>query len=225
MKRSFLVLPLLGVLVLLACSPSSTDSSGDGAWQTVFADNFNRADGDLGSSWTAQLYSAGSAEVADHKLRVADGSYWAVRYAGVVDQEDIRVSARCSTATVSQNNTFAVAARSRNLGNDWMQQEFYMAGVAPATNGISLSRYVGSGFQFTTPAIFAMGPNKWYTISLECDGPLLTMIILDEAAGLADTLRVTDPQAALTGTTVSLNGMQGAGESIFFDDFSVQSFE
>jgi len=225
-RRWALMLPVLGLVFMLACTDSSTNSNnGDGAWQTVFSDDFNRADGDPGANWSSQLYPAGSALIANHKLRVADGQFWAVRYAGTVNQADIRVSARCSTATISSATSFAVVARSRNLGNNWMQQEFYMAGAAPASDGISLARYVGSGYQSTTPGTFAMGPNHWYRLSLECDGPALTLIIVDEASGASDSLRVTDTYPALTGTTVSLNGMLGAGEELYFDDFTVQSFE
>jgi len=53
----------------------------------------------------------------------------------------------------------------------------------------------------------------------------LTFVVKGLITGIADTLNVKDSGSLLTGDIVSLNGMQGEGDVIFFDDFKIEKYK
>ena len=53
----------------------------------------------------------------------------------------------------------------------------------------------------------------------------ITFVVKDLITGIADTLNVKDSGSLLTGGTGSINGIQGEGDVIFFDDFKIEKYE
>jgi hypothetical protein len=237
-------------LAFAACNKSSpTGNTSTATWQTVFSDDFNRADSSIGANYSVQIQPAygsgvaGAVSISNHRARMAGGSFYAIRYATGIANAVVKVSVKCFLATApSSSYGMAVTAKSRNLSppdsTPWMNQEGYMAGIW--LKGIPASTYTATIPDSTAgiirvsgvglpPALasqaYAVKKGGSYLLELTANGNILTFVVTDLTTNASQTMTVTDPGAALPGTILSINGMQSTGDTTYFDDFKIEKYE
>ncbi|MFC2090845.1 hypothetical protein ACFLT1_08715 [Bacteroidota bacterium] len=222
--RSIAFVLMLFTLLIYSCEEVPEEQADE--WETVFFDDFNRADGDLGTNFEVQIYGDGSALVSGNQLKVEDGSYYAVRYGTPVSDDKFRFSLKCTTAeNPSSTYAFGISARSRSLATDWTQQEIYMGALWYEADSLKLSKLVGSGFpEEMAGKAFDIQSNTNYLLQLTYDNGHLKFKVTDLDSDFADSVEYTDP-VPLTGDTISINGMQENGDVVYFDDFKIEKIK
>ncbi len=233
-------------LSMTSCNKSNpTNNPTNPAWQTVFSDDFNRADGSIGANYSVQIYPdtgqfAGIFSVSNNMARLSRGSFYAIRYVTGVANEVVKVSVKCRIAAAPVSSYgLGVTVKSRSLGDTtWRSQEMYSGYVW--VNGFPASTYTDStpdsssgiyrvsGIGLPAPLIshaFVVKKGGSYLLELTASNNVLTFVATDLTSAFAETLSVTDAGTALTGTTVSINGMQNAGDTTYFDDFKIEKYE
>jgi hypothetical protein len=225
-KLFIIGLAVLSIIFLMFCKSPTDDDKGDTPeWQTVFFDDFNRSDGSAGSNYTVQIESgSGVLSISNNMLQLSGGVYYAIRYVNEVTNDVIRVSVKCSTMTAPSDSIgFGVCVKGRILSN---LQEFYIGAVWMSIDSIAVHKMSGTGL--SPPLIskdYDVQENRSYLLELTINNKDLTFIVKDLITGIADTLNVKDTGSPLTGGTVSINGLQGDGDTIYFDDFKIEKYE
>ncbi len=227
--RSITCVAILSV-ILLGCESTPTDPNGTPEWQTVFFDDFNRSNGPVGNNYHVQIEGgSGVLSIADNRLQLSGGLYYAIRYINEVNDDVIRVSVRCSTTVWSGvDYGFGVAARSRIASVDSMLQEGYFLGVFAEKDSIYIFKMTADSLGLP-PAIsskaFNVHENVSYLIELTVNKEDLIGVVRDLSTGIADTLTGIDTGALLTEGTGSIHGMQANADVIYFDDFKIERYE
>jgi len=226
-KLYIIVLAVLPIVFLMCDTKSPTDDgTGDTPeWQTVFFDDFNRSDGSVGGNYSVQIEGgSGVLSILNSMLQLSGGVYYAIRYVNEVTNEIIRVGIKCTiTAQTSDSCAFSIGAKGKVLGN---VQEGYFGVVWVVKDSIAI--YKMSGIGLPPPLIskaYDVQENRSYLLELTVHKEVLTFIMKDLITGIADTLSIKDTGLLLTGGTVSINGMQGEGDVIYFDDFKIEKYE
>ena len=225
----------------LGCESKESTPTGPGTtpeWQTVFFDDFNRSDGPVGSNYSVDIRSTSEGlsytfSISNNKLKLSGGVMYAIRYVNEVYDGAIRVSVEFSTTPWSGHEEygygFAVAAKSRILDVDSGQQEAYFGAVSADKDLISISKITAADTLGLPPAIaskaFDVQENRSYLIELTVNREDLVLVVTDLSTGVADTLTAKDSGPLLTGGIVSINGIQGEGDMIYFDDFKIERCE
>ena len=191
-------------------------------WNTVFSDNFQRADGPNIGNYSVQVGCDGNgvASISNVQLKFAGSGCWAIRDSSEVAADTVRVSV--AYTIVAGNPGFGIAAKSKNLGNNWVNQEFYL--FAADFQGIKIYRCQG-----TTPVVlisksYNIQTSHTYKLQLMTINKDLTGYIQDLAGGPKDSLNVTDNGSLLKGTIVSFNGYDNAiTDTLLLDDFKIET--
>ena len=234
MNKSNLFIFLLAILSMIfyTCKSESPTDDGTGdtsEWQTVFFDDFNRSDGPVGSNYSVQIEGgSGALSISNNMLQLSGGKYYAIRYVNEVTNDVIRVSLKCSTTNApSGSYAFGVSARSRYIGD--LQESYfesYSGFVSMDADSIAIMKLSGS--ELPPPLIskaYDVQENRSYLLELTVNKNDLTFIVKDLITGIAETLNVKDTGSLLTGGSVSINGYQGEGDVIYFDDFKIEKYE
>ncbi|MFC1552900.1 SUMF1/EgtB/PvdO family nonheme iron enzyme [Candidatus Latescibacterota bacterium] len=217
---------------------TTDDGTGDTAeWQTVFFDDFNRSDGDLGNDLSVDIYPAGTVEIESNKLKItaAEKTMYAINYSEV-NANSIRASVICSTTTVNTSQEvygIAVSARGKliDIVDNIPRQQYYSAGFG-TINGdgsvtapsISISKTTIDGFSTLASKEYEIAENRSYKIVLTVNNNNLTMVVTDMVTAEVATITATD-QNPLTEGIVSLNGYQSNNLVLFIDDFKIEKYE
>ena len=228
-------------LAFTACNKNNpTSSTTNATWQTVFSDDFNRADGSVGVNYSVQWYGGGATSILSNRVRVAGGTNYAIRYLTGVANQVVKVSVKCTTTMAPLGGYgLGVTVKSRSLGDTtWMNQEMYSGYVwliaipasnyTPALPDSSAGIFRVSGIGLPTPLASqscVIKKGGAYLIELIADKNVLTLVVTDLATNSPQTVTVTDAGPALAGTIVSLNGMQTDGDTTYFDDFKIEKYE
>ncbi len=70
-RLCIIVLAILSIVFLMFCeSPTNNETEANPEWQTVFFDDFNRSDGDLGNNLSVEVYPAGTVEIVNNKVKI-----------------------------------------------------------------------------------------------------------------------------------------------------------
>ncbi len=221
-KLSFIPIVVLTIMILLWNCKDETDDKNN-EWETIFFDDFNREDGGLGKNYSVQIYGNGTATISDNQLKIEDGKFYAVRYETKVPDNKVKFSLKCTTDDQpSTEYAFGISVRTKNLANEWMEQEVYMGAIWMYSDSISISKLVGTGIPISlVEKKYDSQPNKSYLLELTYDSGDLKLVITDLSTNKTETLNVTDP-SPLSGDIISINGMQADGDVIYFDDFKIE---
>ena len=240
MNKSNLFIIVLAILsmVFYTCKSESPtdDSTGDTAeWQTVFFDDFNRSDGPVGSNYSADIRSISeglsfSFSISNNKLKLSGGVMYRIIYVNEVTNDVIRVSLKFSTTPWSGHEEygygFGVIAKGRILNLDLGQQEGYGGFVSADKDLIRIGKITAADpLGGDASKAFNVQENRSYLIELTVNREDLVLVATDLSTGIADTLTAKDSGPLLTGGIVSINGIQGEGDMIYFDDFKIEKYE
>lgn len=219
----------MAVLLVLpvSCDLFTTAGPNDGkTWQTIFFDDFNRADGDLGSDYSVQIYGGGSASIESNQLIIQGDGSWAVRYNTEVLDQIIRVSAIVQAGPESHTAIASVSGKTRNLGNEWMSQEMYSGALAFNTDTMYIVSMRGTPYVIVAEKGYEAHLNRPYRLELTINNAEITLKVSDLQTGSEQSLSYTDTETPLNGPIVSLNGYQELiGEVVYIDDFRIEKFE
>jgi hypothetical protein len=162
--------------------------------------------------------------------------YWALQYNYPVTAPRFVVSMRCSTTADTKAYEFSVAGKVAEYAGTQLQEGYY-ATVSPVSDKVALQRIdtintgLDSAGEYSIMQTLAskstrlnMGANKWYSLSLEINGTLLTTIVKDMTANVSDTLSYTDTINGVKGTYVNMNGELPTGSSLYIDSFQVTGY-
>lgn len=221
-KLCTIVLAILSIVFLMFCeSPTTDDTEGNPEWQTVFFDDFNRSDGSVGSNYSVQIEGgSGAFSISNNMLQLTGGVYYTIRYVNEVTNDVIRVSIKCST-TSATSDTYIFAACAKGMGI----QECYGGAVSMVKDTVAILKISGLGLPPLISKAYDVQENRSYLLELTVNKEDLTFIVKDLITEISDTLNVKDTSSLLTGGTVSINGIQGDGDVIYFDDFMIEKYE
>lgn len=222
----FVIFALFSVLFIQCKKDDSPAIKADIKWASIFSDDFQRADGSIGSSYSIEAISAngqdlsGIADIYQNQLRISDSCYWAVWHSNQVSYDTLKVSVKCYTNEGASSHIFGVTAKHRKLQSKY-EQEFYAAFAISDTIGIQKCQ--GMTPLNLVTKYFKIQSNHIYKIELVVINANLTLNIEDITSGLKETLSVTDTGTLLSGTTVGINGNSITnGGVILFDDFLIE---
>lgn len=220
-KLFYVIGLLLPVIFLSACKTGTENPAPACAWQTTFWDEFQEADGPLGSNYTLQVNSGtGSAAIVSKTLELTGPmDYWAIRYTGTVEGDIQRISMKFLSP---ETFTIGVAGKSRDLGNNWQQQEFYLAVMNDTL--LTIQKCQGMFPTLLAQQTISVTTGHEYQLALLIDGTALTATIEDLTAGFKFQAAATDTGTPNTGTTVSMNGCcLSATDKIRITEFKVEA--
>ena len=211
---------ILLMLIFLQCSKDNNNSSSI-TWSKIFSDDFQRADGPIGDSFTPEVscQGNGTADIYTNKLRFSGSGCWAIWYNGTVNENILKVAVSCTTSESSSSNNFGVTAKHKKLPAEY-EQEFYGGFVMNDSLGIEKC-------QGMTPAVmvakaYKIQGNHTYKLEFIVNGTKLTLNIEDVTTGVKETLTATDTGTPLTGTSIGINGYNMSTSDVFlFDDFKI----
>ena len=189
-------------------------------WTTVFYDDFTRADGPIGANYTTQV-NTGTLNVAvsnNQMVLTGPADFWAIRYVNGVTGNTQRVSIKFIG---SKHFSLGVTCKSRDLGNNWMSQEFYMAVVSDTS--LSLVKSQGSSGVPLASQATSITVGHQYLLQITVDGAALVGSVEDLTAGGKTLVSATDSGTLNTGTIASLNGCCLLTDvSLALDEFMVE---
>lgn len=223
------VMLLLSAFLCLQCSKNET-GDGNVLWNTSFSDDFHRTgSSSLGSNYSVQVGGVGAngtASVVDDKLSFGGKGFWAIRCASTVSGDKVRASVTCKVT--NGRPQFGIVVKSRDLGSDWMSQEFY--GVFADSSGFAIYKCEGAT-PYSTPyelisKTFNIQNNRVYKLQIAANNKKINAFIEDIVAGTKDSLQFTDSGTMPVGNIVSLNGNNNSStDSLLFDDFIIEKGE
>jgi hypothetical protein len=216
----------LTFFLIVQCSKDngSTDKIISGKWFTLFNDDFQRTDGAIGDNYSVQVECDGNgvAAILGNKLSFSGSGCWAIRYTGGIVGDTVKASLDCEVTRGNPN--FGLTIKSRDLGNNWQQQEFYAVFVG--NQGWGISRYQGQASNTLASKAYDVKANHVYKLQLMVMSKDIAAYIEDTADGSKDSIKVTDSDAMLTGTIVGINGYNSAAsDSLIFDNFIIERFK
>ena len=221
---------LLLFVILFACKKEENNPEDNNPkWETVFFDDFNRPDGEIGTDYSVQIaFGSGSTSISNKRLMLEKGGFYAIRYAKPVPDDIIRISLKC---TIGENTTsalgFGVSGKSQNLGTDWEMQELY-GGWMYMNDQIGIMKLTGSTLEVPEPLIakpYDVKINIPYLLEFTIDNMELTLNVTDLNSNITETVSIIDSGNILNGNIISINGYQGDSDIIFFDDLKIEKFE
>ena len=132
-------------MVYAGCKKSTSDDNPprDCTWSTVFSDDFNRADGPIGSNYYEVFSGTGFADIFSNQLRVSTTNcYWAICYGTEVDGNKTRASIECRIPDTGGPHAFAIGGKFTNAGQ--IAQTGYLGSVGPGR--VSIYKVTGAGY-------------------------------------------------------------------------------
>ena len=211
---------ILLMLIFLQCSKDNNNSTSI-TWSKIFSDDFQRADGPIGDSFTPEVscQGNGTADIYTDKLRFSGSGCWAIWYNGAVSDNILKVDVTCTTAQGASSYYFGLTARRKKLQAQY-EQEFY--GGLLMNDSISIEKYQGMTADILTSKKYQVVGNHTYKLELIVNGTKLTFNIEDVTTGLKETVTATDTGTPLTGTSIGINGYNMSTSDVFlFDDFEI----
>ena len=236
-KSGIVILAFFSAL-LLSCvrkTPTIGETETVLEWQTIFFDDFNRSDGPIGSNYSVTLYIPSVAitdtlSIKNNNVRLSGELYYAVKYANEVTNDIIRVSVKfITTAAPTGNYAFGVCARGTyEAAPDYQLAEAYGGFVEMDTDSIGITKFSGENLNLPVPLVskaYDVQENRSYLLELTVANKNITFVVKDLITAIVDTLTFEDNDLFLSGGTVSINGMLGEAEVIYFDDFKIERYE
>lgn len=213
---------LLFILISFVCSGAFSQLP----WETAFFDDFNRANGDLGSNYTPQVMN-GTVQIEDNMVLVdpVDMSfmYWVVDYNEPVANKNIKLSIdfKATEGSSDSESKFAIMAKGGQNPSDFS----YAAGVDVITDSISISMWdmQGTQIQLESGTFEMVGDSLYHLEFIIMNGELeFTVTELFSGDEATITYSHSDP---LTGSRASINGFQDNDELIYFDNYQIDTLE
>ena len=220
MKSIFFIYPLVivGIVAMLICSCKKEDDDEPKSWKTLFFDDFNRADGDLGSDYRAAI----GVTIRNNKVIDTD-EYYAFSYKKEIANDKIKVSAKIITEDIVPT-TGGFGFDARSSGEVDAPESYYVALIYVEEGSIGIFKSTtGSDFEELSKKDFVLTSNKIYVLTFEIDGGMLTMNLEDTSTGIIETLTVTDTSPLITGYS-GYSGYQ-LDQDLYVDDFKIEIFE
>ncbi len=190
------------------------------SWQTVFFDDFNRADGALGSNYTTSP-SGGITQlgILSNEVKVANAAtapaYWIVSYINGVNADSIRIS--CKFRAPVSSYGFSISARDNGVNT-------YRAGLMSDADTVFIYRADYSGNSTKLAGEKAnLDVSKTYFLEFTLQGADLTCRFVE--VGTTDTITINATDNLLTGNNVTLSAYYYLPDmSLYFDDFRIESY-
>ena len=205
------------LLLLCICALNSINAQ---SWQTVFFDDFNRADGPLGSNYTT-LPSGGITQlgIISNEVKVANSStspaYWIISYINGVNADSIRIS--CKYKAPNSGYGFSISARDNGVNT-------YSAGIMSNSDTIAIYRrdYIGNSTTLVSEKAF-LDTTKTYYLEFTLKSSDLSFRFVE--VGMTDTITINATDNLLTGNNVNLSAYYYLpNRSVYFDDFKIESY-
>ncbi|MFC2107212.1 hypothetical protein ACFLRY_02630 [Bacteroidota bacterium] len=223
------VLFLSCMILIISCKKDEDDNSNDPAppdpcsWQTAFFDDFNRANGPIGPNYSVQLgwpVGAGGADIFNNQLRFRGEEFWAIRYTTPITDKSVRVSIKFSVVD-SSNYNFSLEVFSKDMGNNWMQQEGYFGGISMTE--LSIHKMLGVPYDKIAFAPFQLKIGHSYKLVFTAISNVLSLHIEDlNDSSTSGNIDFTDTGTVPSGNVVSINGFNAIKDVNLFDDYLVE---
>ena len=190
------------------------------SWQTVFYDDFNRADGALGSNYTTS-HSGGitQLDILSNEVKVASGltapAYWIVSYLYGINADSIRIS--CKFRAPNSGYGFSISARDDGVNT-------YSAGLTSNSDTIAIYRrdYIGNSTTLVCEKAY-LDTTKTYYLEFTLKGADLSFKFVE--VGMTDTITINATDNLLTGNNVNLSTYYYLpNRSVYFDNFRIESY-
>jgi len=188
-------------------------------WQTLFFDDFNRADGNLGTNYTSSP-SPGITQlgILNNEVKIASDSispaYWIVSYVNGVSDDSIRIS--CKFRAPVSGYGFSISARDNGVNT-------YRAGIMSDVDTLFIYRgdYLGNSTKLAG-AKANLDVSKTYFIEFTLLSADLTCRFVE--AGTTDTITINATDNLLSGNNITLSAYYfSPNMSLYFDDFKIES--
>lgn len=205
------------IILALLCSFIITSINAQ-AWQTVFYDDFNRADGALGINYNIAPIANVSLGIVSNEVEAtpsSDTAYWTVKYVNSVSYDSIRIS--CIYNAPNLGYAFSLNARDNGTNT-------YGAGIYTQLDSIVIvSRdYIGNSTTLAK-AKANLDTTKTYYMEFTLLHDFLTFKFV--SVGAIDTITINATDNTLTGDYVSLSCYHYSNSLLLFDNFKIESFE
>ncbi len=189
-------------------------------WQTVFFDNFNRADGVLGSNYNTTLSpQITQLSILGNEVKIASGpvapAYWIVSYLTGINYDSIRIS--CKYKTSNSGCGFSINARDNGVNT-------FSAGIMANTDTIAIYKrdYIGNSITLAKGKAF-LAINKTYFLEFTLKSADLALRFVE--VGMTDTITLLATDNSLTGNNINLSSyFFTSNVSIYFDDFKIEAY-
>lgn len=194
-------------------------------WQTVFYDDFNRADGTLGSNYTYPHQGGPITQlgILNNEVKVASSglgsngspnAYWEINYINGVNANNIRIS--CNFRAPNSGYAFTINARDNGINT-------YSAGIMSNTDTIQIYSHDYFGHSIKLAGEKAnLDISKTYFMEFTLEGMNLAFRFVE--VGKTDTIIIKATDNSLTGNEVNLSGYYySPNVAVFIDNFKIET--
>ncbi len=186
------------------------------SWETIFLDDFNRADGPLGPDYTIDKSANMNVAVSSNEASFASSSapaFWSAKYVEPVDYDSLRVSCMYHCANMGYN--FSLDARDNGVNT-------YSATVVSSSDSVILySRdYVGGRTVLGGDKAHLNTVSTYYMEFTMLNDKLTVKFV---QIGSVDTLSIITTDDALNGTTAGMSGYYANSASVFVDNYKIEA--
>lgn len=199
-------------------------------WTTVLNDDFQRANGTLGSNYTTQVACSGNGRdtLLNNEILFLGSGCWAINYTGSVPNSILKTSA--DFMIVNGTPSFGMTMKCTNLGSNWMYQEYYAFFVG--SSGIAITKYLSDATHppqsspindTLASKAFPILNNHVYNLKFTISNSSLKGYITDLSGTAKDSISGTDSGTLYTGSVVRLNGYNsGSNDSLTIDNIKIE---
>ena len=189
------------------------------SWQTIFYDDFNRADGAIGNNYNTNMQAnITSLGIVGYEVKIASDTfpaYWRVSYVNSIIDDSIRIS--CKFRSPNLGYGFSINARDNGVNT-------YSAGIMSNTDTIAIYRrdYIGNSTKLSGEKAY-LDINKTYYLEFTLRSADLTFKFVE--VGVTDTITINATDNLLTGDNVNLSSYYYTSNlAVYFDDFRIESY-
>jgi len=221
MKRTFIGIILIIVFVsfLLAGCDGSGGKDKDDVWITVFEDNFNRSDGDLGSNYTVETDVGASMQITGNTVMynaTGNDQRSSAFYKDIINDANSKFSIKFKTGSNLDIDHYALYARYTTGSED---------GFGYAIGGDSVCFLLLRTDDDDGPVLaqedITLETNTTYIIEFIIEGYSLTGFLKNSAGDVLSKLNATD--STYTTGKVMFETKSTGDTTMIFDDFKIET--
>ena len=200
-------------LLLAGCGGDSDDAA---SWITVFEDNFNRSDSDLGSNYNLKIESGTTFQIESQEVKYYNESSGTggdcAFYTGFINNPNTRLSIRFTTGSDLNFDPIALNARSFDSSG--------ITGYCLALIPSMLIIAKDDGIFLNTQSLSSIATNTTYILEFIIEGSSLTGYIKTTGGDIIAEISTSDSTSSSGYMGFSTEG--SIGTTVYFDDFKIE---
>jgi hypothetical protein len=193
-------------------------------WHTVFFDNFNRANGELGSKWEVITEANASLQILDkqalYSTTAAENNTIICYHDEAIESSTFRISTKITT----DSNTADLECIGFSFESETNTGKSYSLTFNKTWFAIGTTDQATDETTWLSTLPVNLSDNTAYSLELNVDGKIITGCIKDAGGTVLHELKA-DCEASETWSSFFLLMSNGGNTALKFDDYRIEAFD